>query len=100
MAKRNERAEGVPTPAEPAKPRGSRARRAAPHEPQRRPPMETLALAALLPFTVTTVRIRPTHWRALHEEALRRAGTGKRADASAVLRDLLDEWLARQARHS
>jgi len=96
MAKRNERAEGVVPPAEPAKTRRSRARRA-PHEPQRRP-METLALAALMPFTVTTVRIRPTHWRALHEEALRRAGTGKRADASAVLRDLLDEWLARQQR--
>jgi hypothetical protein len=96
MAKRNERAEGVLTPKVPAKTTRSRAR-PAPHEPQRRP-METLALAALMPFTVTTVRIRPTHWRALHEEALRRAGTGKRADASAVLRDLLDEWLARQRR--
>ncbi len=95
MAKRSERAERVLTPKEPAKIRRSRARQA-PREPQR--PMETLALAALLPFTVTTVRIRPTHWRALHEEALRRAGSGKRADASAVLRDLLDEWLARQRR--
>jgi hypothetical protein len=94
MAKRNKRAEGVPASAEPAK---SQRARLAPHEPQPRR-METLALAALLPFTVTTVRIRPTHWRALHEEALRRAGAGKRADASAVLRDLLDEWLARQRR--
>ncbi len=96
MAKRKERAEAVLMVAGPAKTRRPRARRV-PHEPQKRP-METLALAALLPFTVTTVRIRPTHWRALHEEALRRAGAGKRADASAVLRDLLDEWLARQRR--
>ena len=100
MAKRNGKAEGVLTPAKRAKTRRSRARaRRTPREHQRqRGETLALALAALQPFTVTTVRIRPTHWRALHEEALRRAGAGKRADASAVLRDLLDEWLARQRR--
>jgi len=49
---------------------------------------------ALAPPVVTTIRNKAAHWRALHTEALARAGAGKRADASAVLRDILDEWLA------
>lgn len=47
----------------------------------------------------TTVRIRLEHLAALHAEAMRRkverGGTGK-ADASAVLRSVLDEWLSRR----
>lgn len=67
---------------------------------ERKPPRKPASSAPAddgEPMTVTTVRIRPAHWRALHEEALRLAGPGKgRADASAVLRDVLDEWLARR----
>jgi len=47
----------------------------------------------------TTVRLRLEHLEALHTEAMRRkverGGAGK-ADASAVLRSLLDEWLSRR----
>ena len=46
------------------------------------------------PFPVTTFRLREEHLLALKEEAFRRAGV-KKADASAVLRDVLDEWLAK-----
>jgi hypothetical protein len=45
------------------------------------------------PFPVTTFRLEERHLIALKEEALRRAGV-KKADASAVLRDVLDGWLA------
>jgi hypothetical protein len=48
-------------------------------------------------FVVTNVRISPQHLEALQREALarkvRRGGQGK-ADASEVLRDVLDAWIA------
>ncbi len=45
-----------------------------------------------------TVSLDPRHWETLRREAFRRAaeaGFGK-PDASAVLRELLDAWLAKQ----
>lgn len=47
-------------------------------------------------FVVTNVRLSPQHLEALQREALarkvRRGGQGK-ADASEVLRDVLDAWI-------
>jgi Arc/MetJ-type ribon-helix-helix transcriptional regulator len=46
-------------------------------------------------YVVTTVRLRADQWRALHEEAFGRVGEGGgRVDASAVVRDAIDLWLA------
>jgi len=49
-------------------------------------------------FVVTNVRLSPQHLEALQREALarkvRRGGQGK-ADASEVLRDVLDAWMRR-----
>jgi len=42
-----------------------------------------------VPFTVTTIRLEADQWRWLREEALRRTETGGKADASAVVRDLV-----------
>jgi hypothetical protein len=47
-------------------------------------------------IVTTTVRIRRRHWAALHRAALDLAaerGSG-RQDASEVLRDILDSWVA------
>jgi hypothetical protein len=44
-------------------------------------------------WAVTTIRFTPAQLVALKEEALRRAGTAK-VDASAVVRELVDAWLA------
>jgi len=48
-----------------------------------------------------TYRLHPRHVSALLEEAVRRKmerGVRGRADASAVLRDVIDEWLQRGER--
>jgi Arc/MetJ-type ribon-helix-helix transcriptional regulator len=43
---------------------------------------------------VITVRVTPEQYAALREEATRRAvEAGGAADASAIIRDLLDRWL-------
>lgn len=47
-------------------------------------------------IVTTTVRIRRRHWAALHRVAMELAahrGSG-RQDASEVLRDVLDSWVA------
>ncbi len=47
-------------------------------------------------IVTTTVRIRRRHWAALHRAAMELAaerGSG-RQDASEVLRDILDTWIA------
>jgi hypothetical protein len=47
-------------------------------------------------IVTTTVRIRRRHWAALHRAAMELAaerGSG-RQDASEVLRDVLDSWIA------
>lgn len=47
-------------------------------------------------IVTTTVRIRRRHWAALHRTAMELAadrGSG-RQDASEVLRDILDNWIA------
>ena len=47
-------------------------------------------------IVTTTVRIRRRHWAALHRAAMELAadrGSG-RQDASEVLRDILDDWIA------
>jgi hypothetical protein len=47
-------------------------------------------------IVTTTVRIRRRHWAALHRAAMNLAaerGSG-RQDASEVLRDILDGWVA------
>ncbi len=46
----------------------------------------------------TTVYLRPDQLRRLHEEARRRANAAGqlRADASAVLREAVDAWLAKR----
>jgi hypothetical protein len=47
-------------------------------------------------IVTTTVRIRRRHWAALHRVAMELAterGSG-RQDASAVLREILDSWIA------
>ena len=47
-------------------------------------------------IVTTTVRIRRRHWAALHRVAMELAadrGSG-RQDASEVLRDILDSWVA------
>lgn len=53
-------------------------------------------------FMVTTFRITPTQWDALRREAMQRAlggATGdRRPDASRIVREALDEWLAKQRR--
>ncbi len=49
-------------------------------------------------FLVKPFTISPHHWEALRREAFRRAaevGSGK-PDASALLREILDAWLAKQ----
>jgi hypothetical protein len=49
-----------------------------------------------VPFVVTTIRLEQRQWRWLREEALRRAfdGGGK-ADASVVVRELVDRAMTR-----
>ena len=49
-----------------------------------------------VPFVVTTIRLEQRQWRWLREEALRRAldGGGK-ADASVVVRELVDRAMGR-----
>jgi Arc/MetJ-type ribon-helix-helix transcriptional regulator len=43
---------------------------------------------------VITVRVTPQQYAALREEATRRAvQTGGAADASAIIRELLDRWI-------
>jgi hypothetical protein len=95
--KKLKRASGALTPAEaPAAGTRKPGRKPRPARVQQRKepaPASSSLLAELAPFVVTTIRLKPTHWRALHTEALNRAGAGKRADASAVLRDILDDWL-------
>jgi hypothetical protein len=51
-------------------------------------------------FVVTTVRIEAEQWGALRQAALERAtAQGGKADASAVLREVLDAWMRKaQAR--
>ena len=51
-------------------------------------------------YSVTTVRLRSDQWAALREAAMRRAMTAtggdndpKRADASAIIRELVDQWV-------
>lgn len=47
-------------------------------------------------IVTTTVRIRRRHWAALHRAAMELAaerGSG-RQDASEVLREILDSWIA------
>ena len=41
----------------------------------------------------TTFRLRPDHWEALRFAAMKKAGPGKRADASSVLEDVLAAWV-------
>lgn len=47
-------------------------------------------------WVVTTIRITPAHWKALRVAALERsmARGGGKADASEVLREVLDGWIA------
>jgi hypothetical protein len=48
-------------------------------------------------FIVTTVRLRRDQWNALRQAAQERAlAEGGKADASAVLRELIDAWIRRQ----
>lgn len=46
-------------------------------------------------FMVTTVRLRPEHWTELRQAAVELSAErgGGKADASAVLRGILDEWM-------
>lgn len=44
-----------------------------------------------------TVRVMPEQYRALREEATRRAvQSGGLADASAIIRELIDRWMEEQ----
>lgn len=47
------------------------------------------------PFMVTTVRITGTQWKALRDSANERVAErgGGKADASEILRDVLDAWI-------
>jgi hypothetical protein len=47
-------------------------------------------------IVTTTVRIRRRHWAALHRTAMELAAErgSVRQDASEVLRDILDNWIA------
>jgi hypothetical protein len=49
-------------------------------------------------FIVKPFTISPAHWEALRREALRRADAvaSLKPDASAVLREILDSWVAKQ----
>jgi hypothetical protein len=48
---------------------------------------------------VITVRVTPEQYAALREEALRRAvQEGGAADASAIIRELLDRWVEESKR--
>jgi hypothetical protein len=61
------------------------------------PPQEAQASSPMRPrFVVTTVRLAPEHWEALRTAAFERArdrGGGK-ADASEILREILNRWIA------
>ena len=51
-------------------------------------------------WVVTTIRIEQKHWQALRMAAVERAtarGTGK-ADASEVLREVLNDWMSSSSR--
>ena len=64
--------------------------------PRRRKPVTEEAANPADAIVTTTVRIRRRHWAALHRAAMELAadrGSG-RQDASEVLRDVLDSWLA------
>jgi hypothetical protein len=66
----------------------------------RRKPVTEQAANPADAIVTTTVRIRRRHWAALHRAAMELAaerGSG-RQDASEVLRDILDSWLASQPR--
>ncbi len=57
------------------------------------------ATVAAVKHTRLVVQVRPEHVEALLEEAERRRKPGQvRADVSAVLRDVLDTWLAKPRR--
>jgi hypothetical protein len=49
-------------------------------------------------YMVTTIRITPEHWKALRDSANERVAErgGGKADASEVLRDVLDEWMTKR----
>lgn len=74
----------------------------APPKPRAKPApkREALVVEPVARFAVTTFRIRPDQMHALRLAALDLAaqrGAGK-ADASEVLRQILDEWMARGGR--
>jgi hypothetical protein len=46
------------------------------------------------PLISTTVRLTRRHQLALRREVLERGERGEQTDGSAVIRELLDEWLA------
>lgn len=54
--------------------------------------------AAAPRYIVTTVRLTPAQWHALRTAALERSAArgGGKPDASEVLREVLDEWMARR----
>jgi hypothetical protein len=66
-----------------------------PKKPSRRTSRPAPAPAeASARWAVTTVRLRADQWSALRRAALERAeAQGGKADASAVLRDVLDAWI-------
>lgn len=68
-------------------------------QPPKRPkPRDRAPVEATSPWVVTTIRLKAEHWRALRLAALDRAtsrGSGK-PDASEVLREILDGWIARR----
>lgn len=89
---------GASSPAAPAKAKGkSRKAKAAPARSKTPKVAPAPPAAEASPrWMVTTIRIRAEHWQALRLAALERAtsrGAGK-ADASEVLREVLDEWMA------
>ena len=60
------------------------------------PPAVAAAVEPAPRYMVTTIRLRPEHLEALRVAAIKRAttrGAGK-ADASEVLREILDGWMA------
>jgi len=100
VAKRKPTREGTATNSTPAKAAATRKGRGKAKATRRKTPRGAAAPAApaeVAPrWVVTTIRIEHKHWQALRMAALDRAtarGAGK-ADASEVLREVLDGWMS------
>ena len=90
-------AAGAPAPARGKAPRAKASRQEAAPAPT--PPVAAAAVEPAPRYMVTTIRLRPEHLEALRVAAIKRAttrGAGK-ADASEVLREVLDRWMAESA---